>query len=242
MNERTFVNGDGIARKVPLIMLMAASNEWPNDENGGKEMGAAFDRFLFRKKVLPIRSAVGMSRLRDFDGTANGHKPKFSSTIHRGELDQANAEAKALPFTSDAKEAFGHIIKDLAKDGISPGDRRQYKSVGACRAFAYLCGASEVDAEHLAILAHTLWDDPIEQPERVMRHVLKNACPMIQVVNDLLMTVEDVVSKSQPIEAIPKVQAIQKELKKVEDGPHKEKALAYVVNTLKELRDKVVGL
>jgi hypothetical protein len=44
----------------------------------------------------------------------------------------------------------------LSKEGIQPGDRRQFKSVGAAQAFAYLSGAECVEPEHLEILASTL--------------------------------------------------------------------------------------
>jgi MoxR-like ATPase len=44
LNERTFDAGDGIARKVPLRLCVAASNEWPGPETG-KELSALFDRF-----------------------------------------------------------------------------------------------------------------------------------------------------------------------------------------------------
>lgn len=237
MNERTFENGDGVFRKCPLLMLMGASNEWPGGDDGQKELGAMFDRFLLRKKVQPIRSAAGRKRLL----WGGDHTPKFSQHITRDEVAQAIAEAAALPFSDDARDCFDHIIADLAKEGVCPGDRRQFKSVGACRAHAYLCGADEVLAEHLTILAHTLWDDPTEQPEKVMKVVLTKATPETQVVNELLMTVEDVVAKCTPTEAVPKLQAIAKALKQTKDSTHKTKALAYVAATIKDAYEKVVG-
>ena len=35
----------------------------------------------------------------------------------------------------EAKEALDAILKELAKEGVQPGDRRQYKTVGVVRAF-----------------------------------------------------------------------------------------------------------
>ena len=67
------------------------------------------------------------------------------------------------------RKALETILRELAKEGIQPGDRRQYKSVGAAQAFAYLTGSDRVEPEHLEVLAHTLWDDPAEQPEKVAR-------------------------------------------------------------------------
>src|SRR5262245_66567498 len=49
LNERLFDPGDGAAGKVPLRVCVAASNEYPQAFEGGKELCAAFDRFLLRK-------------------------------------------------------------------------------------------------------------------------------------------------------------------------------------------------
>lgn len=237
MNERTFENGDGVHRPVPLLMLMAASNEFPGSDEGGKELGAMFDRFLIRKKVSPIKGRVGREKLL----WATSHTPRFSSHVSRADVDLAIQEASLLDFTADAKVVFSHILADLAKEGIMPGDRRQFKSVGACRAYAYLCGADRVEAEHLAILAHILWDDPTEQPEKVAKVVAKNATPAAQAVNELLHVIEDVVAKTSPTESVPKLQAIKKQIEKLEKGPHRDKAMAYITETIKSQYDRVVG-
>jgi MoxR-like ATPase len=44
LNERTFDAGAGVARRVPLKLCLAASNEWPCPETG-RELAALFDRF-----------------------------------------------------------------------------------------------------------------------------------------------------------------------------------------------------
>jgi MoxR-like ATPase len=162
LNERVYDNGDGILVKVSLKILVAASNEFPHDQEGGKELHALFDRFLLRKRVRPILSQVGRQRLlwhRD-------HTPRLSTSITPEEIDLAHDQALSLPFTEEAKKAFEQILRELGQEGIVPGDRRQYKSVAVCQAFAFLNGCSHVEPEHLEVLAHTLWDSPEEQPEK----------------------------------------------------------------------------
>src|SRR3954453_1128090 len=63
LNERGFENGDGTLVKVPLLICVGSSNEWPNSQDGGKELVAVFDRFLFRRTVRPILSQTGRQRL-----------------------------------------------------------------------------------------------------------------------------------------------------------------------------------
>ena len=75
------------------------------------------------------------------------------------EVEEARRAAQALPWSAEAKEALEAVLRELAKEGIRPGDRRQFKTVGVVRAFAYLNGADEVRPEHLEVAQHCLWDD-----------------------------------------------------------------------------------
>jgi len=143
LNERTFDAGDGVARKVPLKLCVAASNEWPSAETG-KELGALFDRFVLRRSVRPIATQAGRSRLLwDADLT-----PDLSTTVTPVELEAAAYEASGMPWSAAGREAMETILRDLAKEGVQPGDRRQVKAVKVARAFAWLSGAAEVQPDH----------------------------------------------------------------------------------------------
>lgn len=214
LNERVYENGEGSFHAVPLRIFVAASNEWPGDQEGGKELGALFDRFLFRKKVRSIVGQASRQRLLWY----RDHVPRLSTSIVPAEVDQAHRDAMSIPWAPDAKEALETILNELAKDGIRPGDRRQYKSVAAAQAFAYLSGARQVEPEHLEILAHVLWDDPQEQPEKAAQTVARIANPVGMRVNQLLMEVEDILRAtdvkqlSQAATATAKMQEIDKKL------------------------------
>lgn len=184
LNERIFEN-DGEAVPVPLKLCVSASNEWPSPDSG-KELSALLDRFVFRKSVRPIATQVGRQRLlwhRD-------HTPRLSSTITPAEVEQAHREVNAISWSKDAKESLETILRELTREGIVPGDRRQFKSVTAVQAFAYLCGADEVVPEHLEVAQHTLWDDPLEQPAKVAQVIAKIANPTGMRVTQSLLEVE----------------------------------------------------
>jgi MoxR-like ATPase len=238
LNERTFEKGDGTAVKVPLKMCVAASNEWPHSQDGGKEMNALFDRFLLRKSVRPILSASGRQRLLwDRD-----HTPELSTTITPAELEEAHNSVKKVFWTTAAKEAMGTILQELSKEGIQPGDRRQYKSVTAAQAFAYLHGSDRVEPDHLEILAHILWDDPVEQPEKVAQIIARIANPTSMRVNQLLLEVEqilnmtDVKQLAQAATATTKLQEIDKQLTGLKGNDRVEKARLYVKGQIKKVR------
>jgi MoxR-like ATPase len=224
---------------VPLRLCVAASNEWPQQFEGGRELNALFDRFLLRRAVRPILSAAGRQRLlweRD-------HTPKLSTSVTPAEIDQAHADALALPWTEEAKQALEAILRELAKEGVQPGDRRQFKSVGAARAFAYLCGADRVEPEHLEVLAHTLWEDPEEQPAKAAGVVARVANPAGLQVNSLLVEVEqvlaatDVRNLAQAASAAGKLQEVHKKLGALKGGDGRvAKAKEYVQGQIKRIK------
>jgi MoxR-like ATPase len=237
LNERTFDNGRAVV-PVPLRLCVAASNEWPAQQENGKELAALFDRFLLRKAVRPILSQTGRQKLlwrRD-------HAPKLTTSITAAELDHAHSEALTLPWTTEAKEAFETILRELAKEGIQPGDRRQFKSVAACQAFAYLAGSVQVEPEHLEVLAHTLWDDPAEQPEKAARVVAKVANPTGMRVNQLLLECEqilasaDVKNLAQAATATAKLAEIDKQLAALKGDGRLDRARAYVRDQVKKIK------
>jgi MoxR-like ATPase len=238
LNERVFDAGEGTLVKVPLKICVAASNEWPQQFEGGKELNALFDRFLLRKSVRPILSLSGRQRLlwhRD-------HTPKLSTTIEPAEIDQAHTDAMKLKWSVEAMAALETILRELAKEGIQPGDRRQFKSIGVAQAFAYLCGAERVEPEHLEVLAHTLWDAPEEQPEKVAQIVAKVANPTGMRINQLLLEAEQVLSATdvkqlaQAATATAKLHEIDKQLGALKSDGRLERARSYLREQIKRIK------
>ena len=237
LNERTFDAGDGVARRVPLRLAVAAGNEWPDPESG-KELAAAFDRFLIRKAVQPVRSAAGRSRLL----WEVRPKPRVEYPLTPTDLDAASAQAAALPWTSQAKESLESVLKELAKEGVRPGDRRQFKTVNVVRAFAWLQGADKVQPEHLEVAQHCLWDDPLEQPQRVAQVIAKIANPTGMRVTQPLLEIEsvlattDVRNLAEAAKAAAKLGEIDRQLAALSGNGRLEKARVYLKDQLKKLK------
>lgn len=237
LNERTFDAGDGIVRKVPLKLVVAASNEWASPDTG-KELAAISDRFLLRRTVQPIRSRLGRERLL----WTPDHTPKFSSTITPAEVEQARRGVQSLPWSNEAKGALEAILNELAKEGVQPGDRRQFKTVGVVRAFAFLNGADEVRPEHLEVAQHCLWDSPEEQPQKVAQVIAKIANPTGMRVTQLLLEVEsvlgatDVRNLADAAKAAAKLGEIDRQLSSMSGNGRLEKARVYLKDQLKQLK------
>ncbi len=237
LNERTFDAGDGVVRKVPLKLCLGASNEWPSPDSG-KELAAMFDRFTLRKTVSPIRSQLGRQRLL----WTSDHTPKLATPITPVEVEEARRAAAALPWSSHAKEALELILKELSREGIQPGDRRQFKTIGVVRAFAFLSGADEVLPEHLEVTQHCLWDDPIEQPQKVSQIIARIANPTGMRVTQLLLEVEsilasaDVRNLADAAKAAAKLGEVEKQLAGLSGNGRVEKARLYLREQLKKLK------
>lgn len=236
LNERTFDAGDG-ARKVPLKLCVGASNEWPSPETG-KELAAIFDRFTFRKPVRPIVTQAGRKRLLwDRD-----HVPVLSTTIAPVEVEAAHFEAMSLAWSTAATEALETVIRELAKEGVQPGDRRQVKAVAAARAYAWLHSAEQVEPEHLEVLASVLWDDSVEQPAKCAQVIAKVANPTGMRVNQFLLEVEqilagaDVRNLAEAAKAAAQLAEIDRQLSSLKGNERVEKARGYVKEQLKRLK------
>lgn len=201
MNEREVEAGDGSFRKCPLRMMVLASNDWPRIED---EAEAFFDRCTFRKEVKHVSSSQGLSDLL-FNGD---HVPRLTTSLDLEELELARAEAKALPWSNEAKEALINIVNALSNDGIVPSSRRLVKAKKCAQASAWLDGASEVDTEHLAILAHVLWTDPAkEYRAKAEATVLKFANPSAARIQKYVQEMEQIVSSLKPGDVLAAQQA-----------------------------------
>jgi len=237
LNERVYDAGDGIVRKVPLKLCVAASNEWASPDTG-KELAALVDRFCLRKTVQPIRSRSGREKLL---WTAD-HTPKLSATISPAEVEEARQAASSLPWSTQAREALETTLTELAKEGVQPGDRRQFKTVGVVKAFAWLNGADAVRPEHLEIAQHTLWDAPEGQPQKVAQVIAKIANPTGMRVTQLLLELEsvlaatDVRNLADAAKAAAKLGEIDKQLSSMSGNGRLEKARSYLKDQLKKLK------
>jgi MoxR-like ATPase len=237
LNERTFRYGMQ-QFKCPLKLVVAGSNEWPGDD--GKELGALFDRFLFRKHVITIQSPKNRERL--LFGSKD-HSPQFRTTLTLSDIEEIYEDVSDIEWMDEARDGMLAIIRMLKQEGINPGDRRQFKSVKACQAYCYLRGGNKVHIDDLMILAHTLWDDPQEQPEKVARVVMRMADAVGYRIKELIDQMEDVLRKTtSPTEIVAKLQTIEEALKPLGNHPRKGIALAAVQQNIKTAYYGTLGI
>jgi MoxR-like ATPase len=162
INERTYHEA-GHTLPAPLLTLVAASNETPEDHG----LNALFDRFLIRLTVPPLADDESFRRLLQQDTTAP------ATTITLDQLDLAQREVSLTALTKDAIEAIIAIKHVLEEEGIAASDRRWKACAKLVRAKAWFEGDTQTTSDHCEILAHALWTDPahIRTVERAVSRV-----------------------------------------------------------------------
>jgi len=210
INERIFYN-NSVPQKVPLITLITASNELPEED---EPLQALYDRLLIRKTVNYIQDASNLKKLLLLDSE---YKPKTTITLH--EIQKAHEIANSI----DIKPVVQDLIKikyELEKEGIKISDRRFKQSVDCIKAYAFLNGRNYVISDDLSILQYIYWEEP-EQIPTVQNIILQISNPYEQKAREISAILDDLRSQIQQyteltnevLEIYNKVAKIQEQLR-----------------------------
>ncbi len=153
LNEREFDNGS-TRRAVPLVSVVGASNEVPDDE----ALLAFYDRFLLRVPVLPVSDAAFHALLTL--PTAAAAVP--AQPITGAERAAVLVARDAVPLADDALSALRSLRTWLAAagGGGAPSDRRWRQLVGLLRVAAASEGRPRVDALDLWLAPYVMATNP----------------------------------------------------------------------------------
>ncbi|WP_229771365.1 AAA family ATPase [Vibrio parahaemolyticus] len=152
LNERQFDNGNRRV-DVPLISVVAASNELPD----GEELGALYDRFILRSYVSPVSND-------SFDELLNGalknFDPELNIRLKVEDLNEVQRLAEKVELTIATREACKEFRNYLASQDIYVSDRRWRKLVKLMKVSAFTSGFNETSIYDTWILPHCLWEQP----------------------------------------------------------------------------------
>jgi MoxR-like ATPase len=157
LNERVVMRGT-LRYTSPLVTCVGASNEFGEDES----TEALEDRFLFRHWVDAIAARADKVRFLQSKG-ARAALPQLEP-VSLPELQACQAEAAALPVEASVYSILADLQDTLRGVGVAVSDRRLGQCIDVLRAYAWLCGDSEVGPEHVEILRNVLWHRPEEIP------------------------------------------------------------------------------
>jgi MoxR-like ATPase len=150
LNERVFRRGRE-TRRLPLLMVVGASNRLPEDE----ALNALFDRFLLRVRC----DNVGDERLADVLDA--GLKLDFARDEVRPTLsvdDLRNLQRGLTAIDVAAiRPQYVDVVHKLRKAGIPVSDRRAVKLQRLIAASALVCGRRTANVTDLWVLRY-IWD------------------------------------------------------------------------------------
>lgn len=185
INERKYRHGKTVI-KVPLGPIFTASNEIYQDDS----LLALYDRLMVRYQVDSVRDNSNFQKMLT---TQRPDNP--DPILHWSEVQQAQAEARAVVVPAEVIDALTELRKNLHDEGIEPSERRFVNSLDLIRASAWLDECDIADIEHMGILTHVFWDQP-EQIPQVQELVLKLANPVqveaLEMLNAINKMAEEV--------------------------------------------------
>lgn len=165
INERVFYN-NGLPLQVPLMSVIGASNEYPED---GEGLEALFDRFLLRYEVDYLaddRNFISMMR----NAGQHGQMP----TMTMDDLIHFQFLTDMVVIEDEVYSAIAKIRNELRDEGIRPSDRRFKQSLSVLQARAFIRKRQVVLVVDIVILENILWET-INQKEKVSFIVRRHA-------------------------------------------------------------------
>ncbi len=157
VNEKTFKNGDMI-QHVPLKVLMSASNEIPEPNQG---LDALYDRFILRLVVPPIQQAQNFHALLQAKPSAAKIEAADDLRIKKQELQQWREQIHQVQLPAEVLKIFDAVKQSLTdsfeEHAVYVSDRRWQRAAYLLKASAFINDRAEVNLLDLFILKHCLW-------------------------------------------------------------------------------------
>lgn len=159
LNERIVYN-DGKAVDVPLKMMICASNETPEEDEG---LEALYDRILIKHWVDYIKDPGNrekmMAAYNDKKNPFSKSAPKVKTTVSLDEIDALQYFKNAVQVPGNVATSFGKLLNTLDRAGIKFSDRKINWCWDVMKATALLDTRESVDFDDLSAVTYILWED-----------------------------------------------------------------------------------
>jgi len=154
LNEREFDNGDQ-RLKTPLISVVAASNELP-EEN---ELSALYDRFLLRYQVAPV-SQNGFEELLTIE---EDNSFSIRNAFSHEDIESIKKQSAKVKLPSNIAFMLKELREYLQDKEIYISDRRWRKVVKLLKVAALTNDRDSITVWDCWLLQHCLWEVPEQQ-------------------------------------------------------------------------------
>ena len=169
INEKRYNNGNEV-EKVPLIFLIAASNELPKE---GKGLEALWDRFLVRVLVSPIEDEEGFfSLITQTEGETHLDTNSIKDyKLDATELKELKRQSETITLSKTIKDTISDIrhqlivqsAKDIETTDSYVSDRRWKKIIHLLRMSALLNQRDHVAPMDCFLIQYCIWSTQEQQ-------------------------------------------------------------------------------
>lgn len=213
INERLFYN-NGTPVKVPLISVIGASNEYPEE---GEGLEALFDRFLLRFELDYIADET------NFVSMMKGTGQNFvMPSMTMDELVQLQFFTDMVTIPDEVYDTLSKIRNELRDEGIRPSDRRFKQSLSVLQAKALINQRQVVKVDDIVILENALWET-VDQKDNVSLIVRSHAQDVVtqkldriqEEASELYSLIQKDASTDAGMEATQKLKSLVADLNKL---------------------------
>ena len=213
INERLFYN-NGTPVKVPLMSVIGASNEYPEE---GEGLEALFDRFLLRFELDYIADETNFVSM--MKGTGQS---LVMPSMTMDELVQLQFFTDMVTIPDEVYETLSKIRNELRDEGIRPSDRRFKQSLSVLQAKALINQRQVVKVDDIVILENALWET-VDQKDNVSLIVRSHAQDVVtqkldriqEEASEIFSLIQKDASTDAGMEATQKLKSLVADLNKL---------------------------
>jgi len=213
INERLFYN-NGTPVKVPLMSVIGASNEYPDE---GEGLEALFDRFLLRFELDYIADEMNFVSM--MKGTGQN---QVMPSMTMDELVQLQFFTDMVTIPDEVYETLSKIRIELRDEGIRPSDRRFKQSLSVLQAKALINQRQVVMVDDIVILENVLWET-IDQKDNVSLIVRSHSQDIVtrtldtiqEEAKEIFSSMQSDASTDSGMEATQKMKSLVADLNKL---------------------------
>lgn len=188
LNERIFYN-DGKATKIPLLTLVAASNELPE---AGDSLEAVLDRFVLKFRVDPVTEKANLRRMMDsYLEYEKGETKGERTLISIPQIKEMQKQVAHVQVPLGVKMLLLDLTKELEKSHIFVSARVLNQTLKVLQAEAMLAGRNVVNEDDLEIVRHTFWKEP-EHEKIIHGRILTKISPDKEALQELSAQAEEI--------------------------------------------------
>lgn len=213
INERLFYN-NGTPVQVPLMSVIGASNEYPEE---GEGLEALFDRFLLRFELDYIADET------NFVSMMKGTGQNFvMPSMTMDELVQLQFFTDMVTIPDEVYDTLSKIRNELRDEGIRPSDRRFKQSLSVLQAKALINQRQVVKVDDIVILENALWET-VDQKDNVSLIVRSHAQDVVtqkldriqEEASEIFSLIQKDASTDAGMEATQKLKSLVADLSKL---------------------------